>query len=59
MSEDKLQDITGMLREWSGGDQQGLERLLPVVYKELHRQAAAYLRREPPGPHAAGHGVNK
>ena len=35
-----------MLREWSGGNQDGLERLLPVVYKELHRQAAAYLRRE-------------
>ena len=48
MSEDKRQDITGMLRDWSDGDQEGLDRLLPVVYKELHRQAAAYLRRERP-----------
>ena len=37
-----------MLRDWSDGDQEGLDRLLPVVYKELHRQAAAYLRRERP-----------
>lgn len=46
MGQDSPDDITGMLREWSGGDQGGLERLLPIVYKELHRQAAAYLRRE-------------
>lgn len=39
-------DITGILREWSGGNPDALERLLPLVYKELHRQAAAYLRRE-------------
>lgn len=39
-------DITGALREWSGGDREALERLLPLVFKELHRQAAAYLRRE-------------
>jgi len=46
MSEDKRQDITGLLRDWSSGDEEALERLLPLVYKELHRQAAAYLRRE-------------
>lgn len=40
------QDITGLLREWSGGDREAFERLVPLVYKELHRQAAAYLRRE-------------
>lgn len=40
------QDITEMLRDWSGGDTTALERLLPLVYQELHRQAAAYLRRE-------------
>ncbi|MEQ1605805.1 MAG: sigma-70 family RNA polymerase sigma factor [Pyrinomonadaceae bacterium] len=46
MSEEKRQDITEMLREWSGGNPEALESLLPLVYKELHRQAAAYLRRE-------------
>jgi RNA polymerase sigma factor (TIGR02999 family) len=46
MSDDRRQDITGMLREWSGGNAEALELLLPLVYKELYRQAAAYLRRE-------------
>jgi RNA polymerase sigma factor (TIGR02999 family) len=46
MSDKEQQDITGMLRDWSSGDEAALERLLPLVYKELHRQAAAYLRRE-------------
>lgn len=46
MSENEQQDITGTLREWSSGDPEALERLLPLVYSELHRQAAAYLRRE-------------
>jgi RNA polymerase sigma-70 factor, ECF subfamily len=48
MGEDERQDITGMLREWSDGNAEALERLLPLVYKELHRQAASYLRRERP-----------
>ena len=46
MAEDARHDITEMLREWSGGNPAALERLLPLVYKELHRQAASYLRRE-------------
>ncbi len=46
MVTDWQHDITAMLREWSDGDRQALERLLPLVYEELHRQAAAYLRRE-------------
>ena len=39
-------EITEMLREWSGGKQEALDALLPLVYAELHRQAARYLRRE-------------
>jgi RNA polymerase sigma factor (TIGR02999 family) len=46
MSEDPGHDITGILREWSDGNAEALERLLPLVYRELHRQAASYLRRE-------------
>jgi RNA polymerase sigma factor (TIGR02999 family) len=38
-----------MLRDWRNGDQEALEQLIPVVYDELHRQAARYLRREHPG----------
>src|SRR4029077_12697535 len=35
-----------LLARWGGGDENGLERLLPLVYAELQRMAAAYLRRE-------------
>src|SRR5687767_1448347 len=42
-------EITRMLREWSDGKPEALDNLLPLVYKELHRQAASFLRRERPG----------
>src|SRR5919201_9857 len=38
-----------MLRECSDGKAEALDRLLPLVYDELHRQAASFLRRERPG----------
>ena len=41
-------DITALLRDWSGGDREALERLMPVVYAELRRLAAARLRAERP-----------
>ena len=41
--------VTQWLLEWSGGDQGALDHLIPAVYDELHRVAAAYLRREPAG----------
>ena len=40
------QEITQWLRAWSGGDPTALDELLPLVYDELRRQAARYLRRE-------------
>jgi hypothetical protein len=43
------QNVTEMLRDWRAGDQEALEKLIPVVYEELRRQAAGYLRRERPG----------
>lgn len=43
------QEITRMLREWSSGDSEAINRLIPLVYDELHRQAARYLRRENKG----------
>lgn len=39
-------EITRWLQEWSSGKENALEALMPVVYAELHRQAASYLRRE-------------
>ena len=43
------QNITHLLREWSDGDQDALNRLTPLVYEELRQQAARYLRRERAG----------
>jgi RNA polymerase sigma factor (TIGR02999 family) len=40
------ENITHLLKEWSEGDEQALDRLTPLVYEELRRQAARYLRRE-------------
>ena len=31
---------------WHNGDEDALSRLTPLVYEELHRLAAAYMRRE-------------
>jgi RNA polymerase sigma factor (TIGR02999 family) len=42
-------DVTELLRAWSGGDAGAGDRLLPLVYDELRRRAAAYLRRERAG----------
>ena len=39
-------EITAILREWSDGDQAAPERLMPLVYDELRRQAANYLFKE-------------
>ena len=35
-----------MLREWSDGSREALEKLMPLVYDELHRQAARFLSHE-------------
>ena len=42
-------NITRMLREWSDGNREALEDLMPLVYDELHRQAARFLSRERKG----------
>lgn len=39
-------DITQLLIAWEGGDNAAAERLMPVIYDELHRQAARAMRRE-------------
>ncbi len=38
-----------MLREWSDGKAEALDKLMPLVYDELHRQAARFLRKERQG----------
>jgi RNA polymerase sigma-70 factor, ECF subfamily len=39
-------EITRLLREWQDGSSQALERLTPLVYRELHSLASRYLSRE-------------
>lgn len=38
--------ITQLLERWTNGDAKALEELMPLVYNELHRLAAGYLRHE-------------
>jgi RNA polymerase sigma factor (TIGR02999 family) len=39
-------EVTEWLVQWSRGDETALQKLTPLVYGELHRLAAGYLRRE-------------
>ena len=41
-------DITALLVDWNNGDKSAMDRLLPLVEKELHRLAHSYMRREDP-----------
>ena len=47
MSSDR-QTVTRLLHEWSGGNKQALDRLLPLVYNQLRRLAARCLSGERP-----------
>jgi RNA polymerase sigma factor (TIGR02999 family) len=38
--------VTRLLVDWGNGDREALEKLTPLVYQELKRLAARYLRRE-------------
>jgi len=42
-------DVTQLLQAWSDGDAGALDRLMPLVYEELHRLAKRYMAREQPG----------
>jgi RNA polymerase sigma factor (TIGR02999 family) len=39
--------ITQLLLAWSDGHRDALDKLVPLVYADLHRLAAAHMRREP------------
>lgn len=41
-----LPGVTELLQAWSDGDDDALERLMPLVEVELRRLAGAYMRRE-------------
>ena len=38
--------VTALLHAWTAGDLGARDRLISVVYRDLHKRAAAYLRRE-------------
>jgi len=42
-------EVTELLQAWSAGDRAALDRLIPLVYDELHRLAHRHMRREHPG----------
>ena len=41
--------ITHLLHAWRDGDADALERLTPLVYRELHKIARQHMRREKDG----------
>ena len=43
------ENVTQLLLEWSGGNQQALEEMLPLIYDELRHLAHNFLYRERPG----------
>src|SRR6516162_1989157 len=42
-------DVTSLLLAWNNGDQEALDRLMPLVYNELRRMARRYMQSENPG----------
>jgi RNA polymerase sigma factor (TIGR02999 family) len=38
--------VTRLLQEWQDGNREALDRLIPLVYNELHRLASRHLARE-------------
>jgi RNA polymerase sigma factor (TIGR02999 family) len=46
--DDAPAEVTRLLQQWSNGQEQALDRLLPHIHDELRKLAAGYLRRERP-----------
>ena len=46
MAGDMAGEITALLNAWNRGDETALERIIPLVYRELHRRAERYMSRE-------------
>jgi RNA polymerase sigma-70 factor, ECF subfamily len=43
------EEVTQLLKDWSGGDEGALGKLIPLVQPELHRLAHHYMSRERAG----------
>ena len=46
MTSPSRDDVTQLLLDWSNGDKAALDKLMPLVYDELHRLAHYYMNRE-------------
>ena len=42
-------DVTGLLQAWGQGDEVALQKLMPLVYEQLHAAARRYMAQERPG----------
>jgi RNA polymerase sigma factor (TIGR02999 family) len=49
MREPSSHEVTHLLQAWSDGDEAALDKLMPLVYRELHRLAERYMAGERPG----------
>jgi RNA polymerase sigma factor (TIGR02999 family) len=47
-ADDPANDVTQLLVAWNKGDRDALDKLTPLVYRELHRLARSYMVRETP-----------
>ena len=48
MVDPPAEEVTQLLQAWGSGDERALEKLVPVVYQELHRMARHYMAGERP-----------
>jgi RNA polymerase sigma-70 factor (ECF subfamily) len=48
VSETSPGEVTQLLKKWSNGDRECLDKLVPLVYSELRRLSHHYLSRQPP-----------
>jgi RNA polymerase sigma factor (TIGR02999 family) len=46
MMNESTHDLTRLLQAWRRGDSAALDKLVPLVYEELHRLAHCYMARE-------------
>jgi len=49
MAVPRPQDVTGLLQAWGQGDEAALQKLVPLVYDQLHAAARRYMAGERPG----------
>jgi RNA polymerase sigma factor (TIGR02999 family) len=49
MSGSPSSEVSMLLHAWNDGDETALQKLMPLVYNELHRMARNYMARESPG----------